>query len=126
MPLEGADSEACVPPVQSVGPDLGVAGDKPDVDPRLAGLANNGGPTLTHALLFDSPAIDSVLPSVQIPSMTCPPMPATDQRAVTRPQDGDHSGVALCDIGAFELAALTASTTDEDNQTFWSCGNGTL
>lgn len=28
------------------------------VDPRLAPLANNGGPTLTHALMADSPAID--------------------------------------------------------------------
>ncbi len=27
-------------------------------DPRLAGLANNGGPTRTHAPLIDSPAID--------------------------------------------------------------------
>ncbi len=27
-------------------------------DPRLAPLANNGGPTLTHALMADSPAID--------------------------------------------------------------------
>lgn len=27
-------------------------------DPRLAPLANNGGPTMTHALLRDSPAID--------------------------------------------------------------------
>jgi hypothetical protein len=29
------------------------------VDPRLAPLANNGGPTLTHALLSGSPAIDT-------------------------------------------------------------------
>ena len=30
------------------------------IDPRLAPLANNGGPTQTHALLPDSPAIDAI------------------------------------------------------------------
>ena len=38
----------------------------------LVGLAPNGGPTDTHALVPDSPAIDAV-------TGTCPP-PATDQR----------------------------------------------
>jgi hypothetical protein len=36
-----------------------VPPDTLDVDPRLAPLADNGGPTLTHALPIDSPAIDS-------------------------------------------------------------------
>jgi hypothetical protein len=30
-----------------------------DVDPRLGPLLNNGGPTLTYALLAGSPAIDA-------------------------------------------------------------------
>lgn len=57
-------------------------------DPLLSPLANNGGPTLTHALKCDSPAIDVA------DAAYCP---ATDQRGVERPQ-GDG-----CDIGAFEL-----------------------
>jgi hypothetical protein len=59
----------------------------------LAALADNGGPTQTHALLPGSPAIDAA-------SDDCPP-PATDQRGVSRPQG------AKCDIGAFELVPGT-------------------
>ena len=51
-------------------------------------LANNGGPTLTHALVPGSPALDAV-------ATGCPP-PTTDQRGVARPQG------ARCDIGAVE------------------------
>lgn len=56
-------------------------------DPRLDALADNGGPTETHALLPDSPAIDAGDPA------TCP---ATDQR-------GEARDDWACDIGAFEL-----------------------
>jgi hypothetical protein len=48
-------------------------------------LANNGGPTRTHALVAGSPAVDSVN------NGTCPP-PARDQRGVTRPRDGNGDG----------------------------------
>lgn len=54
----------------------------------LGPLADNGGPTLTQALLPGSPAIDSADDAV---------CPAVDQRGVTRPQ-----GVR-CDVGSFEL-----------------------
>jgi beta-glucanase (GH16 family) len=64
-----------------------VASDKIGVNPLLGALADNGGPTLTHALLAGSPAIDAANDAV---------CPATDQRAVARPQ-GPH-----CDIGAYE------------------------
>jgi CSLREA domain-containing protein len=57
-------------------------------DAMLGPLADNGGPTETHALLPGSPAIDAG-------SVDCPP-PDTDQRGVTRPQG------ASCDIGAVE------------------------
>jgi CSLREA domain-containing protein len=63
-------------------------GDLSGVAPLLGPLADNGGPTDTHALLAGSPAIDA--------GGTCP---ATDQRGVTRPQG------PACDIGAFEAAA---------------------
>jgi hypothetical protein len=45
-----------------------------------------------------SAAIDAVIDG------TCPP-PATDQRGVARPQDGNGDGGAACDIGALELVA---------------------
>jgi hypothetical protein len=64
------------------------------VAPRLAPLAANGGPTLTHALLLDSPAIDAGSDTGA---------PATDQRGLLRVSDGDDDGTARSDIGAFEL-----------------------
>jgi len=57
------------------------------VDPLVGALADNGGPTQTHALLVGSPAIDAA----------GTPCPATDQRGVSRPRG------AACDIGAFEF-----------------------
>ncbi|MDH4182895.1 MAG: CSLREA domain-containing protein [Nitrospinota bacterium] len=51
----------------------------------LGALANNGGPTQTHALLAGSPALDTG---------SC--VNATDQRGISRPQG------ATCDIGAYE------------------------
>jgi hypothetical protein len=59
------------------------------VIPLLGPLANNGGPTFTHALLPGSPAIDTGATGGD-----CPP---TDQRGVSRPQGPE------CDIGAYEL-----------------------
>lgn len=61
------------------------------VDPKLAPLVDNGGPTKTHALLSGSPAIDAGGTS----AIGCL---ATDQRGVQRPQG------RACDIGAFEVA----------------------
>ncbi len=69
-------------------------------DPVLGPLQDNGGPTFTHELLAGSPAIDSANNQV---------MPPTDQRGITRPQDGDGDGTAIMDMGAFELEA--AQTT---------------
>ncbi len=64
-------------------------------------LQDNGGPTQTIALVKGSPAIDAVTDG------SCPP-PATDQRGFTRPADGDDSGTAECDSGAFEFGATAA------------------
>ncbi len=63
-------------------------------DIRLGPLADNGGSTMTHALLPGSPAIDAALDA------DCP---ADDQRGIPRPEDGDGDGTAICDIGAFEV-----------------------
>jgi hypothetical protein len=71
-------------------------------DPQLGALANNGGPTQTRLPDGDpSPLIDA------IPASACQTGDAagvtTDQRGVTRPQ-----GVG-CDIGAVEVALVTAA-----------------
>lgn len=65
-------------------------GDRPGLDPRLAPLADNGGPTRTLALLPASPAIDAG------DTEGCP---RADARGIARPQG------AGCDIGAFEYVA---------------------
>jgi len=64
-----------------------ATGDITDTNPLLGPLADNGGDTLTHALLGGSPAIDNG---------TCVAGITTDQRGVTRPQGG------TCDMGAYE------------------------
>jgi len=65
----------------------GVPGDL--IDPILGPLQNNGGPTMTHALLAGSPAIDKAEVSSMVTS--------TDQRGVTRINKGN-----AYDIGAYE------------------------
>lgn len=63
------------------------------VDPKLGALANNVGPTKTHALLSGSPAIDAGATALSV-----------DQRGVGRPQNGAD------DIGAYEVDANPPTT----------------
>ena len=63
------------------------------LNPKLAPLAFNGGPTQTHALEAGSPAIDAA------DKAECP---SVDQRGFTRP---DVPGTA-CDVGAYEFAEV--------------------
>ncbi len=66
-----------------------------NINPMLAsGLANNGGPTETIALLKGSPAI------MAVPFAKC--AVATDQRGFPRPSPGYYA----CDIGAYEFQPL--------------------
>ncbi len=69
-------------------------GDQNNVNPLLDVLQNNGGPTLTHALLAGSPAINTGNLGSCLP---------TDQRGVARD--------AQCDIGAYETSAPAATAT---------------
>ncbi len=71
---------------------LNGTADLPNTTPLLGPLQDNGGSTLTHALLVGSPAIDS--------GSGCP---ATDQRGVTRPFG------STCDRGAYEFNTVTES-----------------
>ena len=74
-------------------------------DPLLGPLADNGGPTKTHALLPGSPAIDAANPAAPASgTRACADM---DQRGIARPQPAD----GRCDIGAFELALPPTTTT---------------
>lgn len=80
-----------------------VTGNIITANPGLGQLRNNGGPTLTHALLPGSPAIDAGNPAGCLhpdgSALT------TDQRGSMRPADGDDDGHTLCDIGAYEFLA---------------------
>jgi hypothetical protein len=70
-----------------------AATDRVNTNAQLGPLQDNGGPTLTHALLAGSPAIDTG---------TC-----TDANGVTNTVDqrgAAHPRVAPCDVGAFEVA----------------------
>lgn len=69
------------------------SGDLINTNPLLGPLRNYGGNTLTHSLIYGSPAIDSG------DNKACP---AIDQRWEPRPIDGDGDGTVICDIGAYE------------------------
>ena len=68
---------------------------------NLGALASNGGPTQTIALLTGSMAIDAI----PVGTNGCGTTITTDQRGVTRPQG------SACDIGAYELNAVTPVTS---------------
>jgi CSLREA domain-containing protein len=85
-------------------------------------LANNGGSTLTHALLPGSPAIDTGNPAGCATSFKGTLM--TDQRGYSRVFDGDGDGIARCDKGAYEVdqviiptATFTATDTAQPSST---------
>lgn len=85
------------------GDQVGTAG--VPLDPILGPLADNDGPTRTHALLNGSPAYNAANPEGCL-GLDDQPLP-TDQRGVARVQGSQ------CDIGAFE--AVDAATAVDDH-----------
>ena len=84
------------------GPSTWILG----VDARLLPLADNGGPTRTHALREDSPAIDTgfVFGPDRVEVDICF---LTDQRGIPRPQTlFSETSSGICDIGAYEAGNL--------------------
>ena len=81
-------------------------GDQINTDPLLGPLQNNGGPTLTHALLPGSPAVNTGDPNFA-------PPPVYDQRGpgFDRVIDG------RVDIGSFEIQGLSSTPTPTPSST---------
>ena len=93
-------------------------GDLNNVAALLGPLQDNGGPTLTHALLAGSPALDAgdncIVDNSCVPALTS--AITSDQRGagfnrVVDGPDGDTS--ATVDIGAFEQQVSAADITDQ-------------
>src|SRR5207248_401876 len=81
---------------------LSAAGDQINTDPRVGPLQDNGGPTFTHALLADSPAIDAGNPNYNFP------------RALSYDQRGfgfDRVKNERSAIGAFDVHAAPITPT---------------
>lgn len=78
------------------------------IDSLLGSLADNGGPTPTHALGVGSPAIDGGA------NQGCP---WYDQRGVSRSVDGDGDWIRECDIGAYEAPEHPFDPTEELKRT---------
>ena len=92
------------------GVPVGWAGESTDIvgdffnqlDPMLAPLADNGGPTLTHLPLADSPVLEAGNAALN---------GSTDQRGQSRPVNAFSRAIALPDIGAVEGPVVNAAPT---------------
>ena len=95
----------------AVTPDVGGSGNFFNNNPQLGPLANNGGPTETHALLTGSSAINAGDPSFTSP-------PNFDQRGPGAPGFVRVFGGRI-DIGAFETGTTVSPLEgDYDNDGF--------
>jgi hypothetical protein len=74
--------------------------DLSSTNPQLGPLQDNGGGTLTRAIAFSSPAVDSANSAGNV-------CPQTDQRGVARPQPPSSPPQSNCDRGAYEVVGYT-------------------
>lgn len=79
-------------------------GDLVNQVPNLGPLVDNGGPTVTHALLPGSPALDHITAATAN-------QPAVDQTGETRPQGSGH------DAGSLEAISCVSTTHNVSSQT---------
>ncbi len=107
------------------GPTIGL--DDPSnitgIDPLLGALADNGGTTMTHALLIGSQAVDGGSDArASAVGLT------TDQRGTgfTRVVDRSFDGGNAVDIGAFETTEYAVSTALDEDDTDFSPGDLSL
>ncbi len=98
----------------------GVSGNQVGVDPKLRKLEDNGGPTETHALKPNSPALDAGSNALAVDPSSNPL--TDDQRGpgFNRIADSTDAGtVATVDVGAFEAQVdvedIADKGTAEDN-----------
>jgi CSLREA domain-containing protein len=80
-------------------------------NPGLGLLANNGGPTLTHALLLGSPALDAGSNALSDAANL-----TTDQRGagfIRKADSADVNTTQTVDIGAFEARASVENISDK-------------
>ncbi|MEO2046738.1 MAG: choice-of-anchor Q domain-containing protein [Pirellulales bacterium] len=97
------------------------------LDPKLAPLEFTGGPTPTHRVLENSPALDAGDPNAVA---GVGGVPDYDQRggSSVRVFDGNLSGTAQIDIGAYELqeSVYTVDSLFDENDGDYSPGNFSL
>ena len=101
--------------------DLTDTGDQQGVDPLLGPLAENGGPTATHAPAISSPAVDQGSSA----STSGHAAVMVDQRGLTRPVDlavADAIGGDGADIGAFERQAYEGGVLLDGPVGYWRMG----
>ncbi len=112
-------SDGCTDFVDGVNNDR-VGTTATPINPQLGPLADNGGPTQTHALLVGSVAIDGANPNgcqaadvaafINDGSETFTTL-TTDQRGEPRPVAVLDPNVAICDIGAYEFQVVVPTPT---------------
>lgn len=99
LPLSGTVTSLGYNLSNDSGGFLNALGDMQNIDPLLGSLQDNGGPTLTHALLPGSPAIDAGNPCFISP-------PDSDQRGPGFLRISN----ARVDIGSFEVQTASNPT----------------
>jgi concanavalin A-like lectin/glucanase superfamily protein/Calx-beta domain-containing protein len=101
---------------------LTAPGDQVNTDPMLGPLQNNGGPTLTHAPLINSPAVDQGKRDTILTLST-----NFDQRGAVRPVNdpavANAVGGDASDIGAVELQEFVHPTDAVSRMTHGAAGD---